>query len=234
MIRSPLAIDIETVGLDWDILDPEVQNYLLNRAHTEEERKAVPDQLALNPGTGRIVTIGMWRPNQNKGGVLIEDETTEETLEWKEFEENSMIYRGTEKEILKEFWRYASRGVGRLITFNGRAFDGPFLMLRSAILGVKPTRNFFPYRYSFKEHCDLAEVVSFHHARNLESLDFWCRQIGVESPKKDLEGSEVGQAYRAGKIEKIARYCLGDARATARLYKVLQPIIDLMDGVERV
>ena len=143
--------------------------------------------------------------------------------------EGELIFRGTETEILEEFWRYVSRGVGKLITYNGRAFDGPFLTLRSALLGVTPTRSFLPYRYSFARHCDLAEVVSFHGARDLESLDFWCRRTGVGSPKTDLDGSMVGTAYREGRIEEIGEYCLRDARKTAELYRVLEPVIDVME-----
>jgi len=230
MSLSPLAIDIETVGLEWEDLDEEVRSYLLNRGKKDKTKEEVVDRLALSPGTGRIVSIGMWRPQEGKGGVLLEDSNGESgSVEWAEFAEETMIYRGSESEILTEFWRYISRGVGRLVTFNGRSFDGPFLMLRSAILGVEPTRSFSPYRYSFTRHCDLAEVVSFFGARRLESLDFWCRQVGIESPKTEMDGSEVGSAYHDGRIEEIGRYCIRDARATAELYNALQPVINALE-----
>lgn len=229
MSLSPLAIDIETVGLEWEKVDDEVQTYLLNRGKKGATKEEVIDHLALSPGTGKIISIGMWRPKEEKGGVLLKDSRDDERpVEWAELAEETMIYRGSEAEILTEFWRYISQGVGRLITFNGRSFDGPFLMLRSALLEVEPTRSFSPYRYSFTRHCDLAEVVSFFGARRLESLDFWCRQAGIESPKTEMDGSEVGTAYREGKIEEIGRYCLRDARATAELFNVLEPVIDSM------
>src|SRR5690606_29173723 len=62
---------IETVGLGWDTLAPDVQEYLLERARSEEERAAVPERLALHPGTGRVVAIGLWRPEEDRGGVLV-------------------------------------------------------------------------------------------------------------------------------------------------------------------
>lgn len=229
MSLSPLAIDIETVGLEWEDMDEEVRTYLLNRGKKEISKKEVINHLPLSPGTGRIISVGMWRPKEEKGGVLLENsEDDDRPVEWVELAEETMIYRGSESEILTEFWRYISQGVGRLITFNGRSFDGPFLMLRSALLGIEPTRSFSPYRYSFTRHCDLAEVVSFFGARRLESLDFWCRQAGIKSPKTEMDGSEVGTAYREGKIEKIGKYCLRDARATAELFNVLEPVIDSM------
>ena len=230
MSLSPLAIDIETVGLEWDEIDEEVRSYLTNRGKKDRSEEEVKSKLALSPGTGRIISIGMWRPKENKGGVLLEtSEDKAPSDEWADLAEETMVYRGDESEMLEEFWRYISRGVGRLITFNGRSFDGPFLMLRSAILGLEPTRSFSPYRYSFTRHCDLAEVVSFFGARRLESLDFWCRQAGLESPKTGMDGSEVGTAYREGKIEEIGEYCIQDARATAELFNVLEPVIDSLE-----
>ena len=206
---SALAVDIETVGVGWENLECEIQDYLLERTTSKEQREKVPRQLALNPGTGKIIAIAMWRPEEKQGGVLVENEKGEADREkWDEYGEDSWIFRGSEKQILKEFWRYVSGEAGRLITFNGRSFDGPFLMLRSAILGLEPTRNFMTYRYSFKKHCDLAEVVSFHRARQLESLDFWCRRTGLKSPKENMDGENVQKAYKEGNWEKIARYCL--------------------------
>lgn len=227
--RPAIAIDIETVGLGWENLESKTQDYLLNRAKTEDQREKVPKQLGLNPGTGKIIAIAMWRPDQGEGGVLIEEKDNQPKEEWGQYKEDSMIFRGSEEEILQEFWRYISKWVVRIVTFNGRSFDGPFLMLRSAILGLKPTRNLLTYRYSFKKHCDLAEVVSFHRARQLESLDFWCRRTGLKSPKQDMEGKDVQKVYKEGNICKIANYCLEDAKATARLYKVLEPVIKLME-----
>lgn len=226
--QEPLALDIETVGLDWDSLDEEVRSYLKDRAKTEQEREAVPDQLALNPGTGRIIAIGLWRPETGRGGVLVEGDEVEDPS-WSSLNESTSIYEGSEEQILREFWKFIAQNPGRIITYNGRSFDGPFLMLRSAILDVEPTKNLMPYRFSFEIHCDLAEVVSFHNARGLESLDFWCHQMGMDSPKAQLDGSMIDQYYEEGKTDQIASYCLEDAKATAELFLKLKPIIELMD-----
>ncbi len=72
------------------------------------------------------------------------------------------------------------------------------------------------------------EVLSFWNARSCEgTLDFWCRQFGIESPKGGFDGSDVGAAYRDGRLGEIARYCVGDARATARLDLRLIPLISV-------
>ena len=106
-------------------------------------------------------------------------------------------------------------------------------MLRSAVLGVRPSRNLMPYRYSFQQHCDLLEVLSFHRAITPYTLQFWCHQFGIEDPKAGLTGSAVPKAFEAGDWDSIARYCLQDARATAELYERLLPTIESMESMSR-
>ncbi|MFB6214651.1 MAG: 3'-5' exonuclease, partial [Candidatus Bipolaricaulia bacterium] len=106
MSLSPLAIDIETVGLEWEKLDEEVRTYLLNRGKKGATKEEAVEHLSLSPGTGRIISIGMWRPKEEKGGVLLESsEDGDKPVEWAELAEETMIYRGSESEILTEFWR---------------------------------------------------------------------------------------------------------------------------------
>jgi len=229
MALAPLAFDIETVGYDWDELDPEVQEILLKRARTDEERAEVPERLGLHPGTGRIVAIGMWRPGDSRGGVLVDGPSAG----WTPFEGDpgveAKIFRGSEREILEEFWRFVRNNASTLVTYNGRGFDGPYIHIRSAILGVAPSRSLVPYRYSFRDHCDLAEVLSFYRTRPMDSLAFWCHQFGIESPKGEMDGSGVAEMFAVGEIDTIARYCLRDARATAELYERVEPLIRVLD-----
>ncbi|HKV45166.1 MAG TPA: ribonuclease H-like domain-containing protein [bacterium] len=226
MPKSPMAIDIETVGQDWCTLAPEVQAYLLDTAKGETQREEVPEKLGLHPGTGHIVAIGLWHPDEDRGAILLEGGAQD----WDDFPPQAKIFRDREDALLREFWRIVGDAATTIVTFYGRSFDAPYLMLRSAILGVVPSRNLLPYRYSFQEHCDLAEVLSFRNSRRpAGNLDFWCRQFGIESPKAEMRGRNVATLYGEGKLEEIARYCLGDARATARLYLRLRPIIRLVD-----
>lgn len=219
------------MGFPWEDLHPDVQDYLLRRAQDQEEVQEVKDRLGLEPGTGKVVAIGMWLPGEDRGSVLVEG-PSEGWIDGEGasgFPAGSRIFRGTEAEILSEFWSVLERNVGQIITYNGRTFDGPFLMIRSAILGVKPTRNLVPYRFSFKEHCDLAEVLSFFGARRMKTFLFWCRQFGIDSPKDSMSGHQVAEAYRQGDIDGIARYSLEDARATAQLYLKLGSLIEAID-----
>jgi hypothetical protein len=129
--------------------------------------------------------------------------------------------------MLQEFWKAVAR-YGQFVTFNGRSFDCPFLMLRSAILGVRPTRNLMTYRYSAGEHCDLLEQLSYYGAFRKFSLDFYCRSFGITSPKSEgVSGQDVEPLFRAGRYREIAEYCLRDVRATAELFQRWQAFLNI-------
>ena len=230
MAAQPLAIDVETVGLPWDGFVPAMQEYLLARERDDEARAAMPERLALNPGTARIVAIGMWMPGEQRGGVLVNNSAG--ARQWEDFHDGARVFHGGEEEILAEFWRRVQQ-FDTIVTYNGRAFDCPILMLRSAVLDVRPARNLMPYRYSFRQHCDLLEVLTFHRAIAPYTLQFWCQQFGIGDPKAGLSGSAVPQAYDAGEWDDIARYCLADARATAELYERLLPLIESLEPKSR-
>ena len=125
---------------------------------------------------------------------------------------------GDEGKVLSAFWDDI-RNYSQFVTFNGRTFDCPFLMLRSALLGIRPTKNLVPYRYSTAPHCDLLDQLTFYGASRRFNLDFYCRAFGIGSPKAGgITGLDLGPLYRNGKYREIARYCIGDVIATAELY----------------
>ena len=71
---------------------------------------------------------------------------------------------------------------------------------------------------------DLMDVLCFQGSvRDRFSLDYWCRRFDIESPKGSIDGSQVGRAYRDGRIEDIGEYCLRDVRATAQLFRRVGP-----------
>ena len=227
--RDTYVVDIETVGVPWGTLDEKTREYLLGRVPTEGEKEAVPHRLGLDPGTGRVVVIGMYNATADKGGLFVEGKNRGwidgGPAGFKRFD-------GDEREMLTEFWRMLGQNCRRVVTYNGRQFDGPFLMLRSAMLGVAPSVNLAGYRYALSPHCDLQEVLTFFGARRpAYSLDYWCRRFGITSPKTEgIDGSRVQEFYEAGRLEEIAEYCARDVVATADLYRRLETtLIPLME-----
>ncbi len=216
-----IAFDIEVAGFLWEEVDEITRGYLLSRARDEEDRTALPERMALFPGLGKIIAIGMWNLEKDRGLCLLEG-PSEESREWERVP-HSDIFRGSEAELLTRFWEIVKRKRPRLVSFSGRTYDGPILSIRSAQLGVKPSLNLSGNRYNHTHHVDLVEILSFHGTwREQYKLDYWCRRFDVESPKGSIDGSQVARAYREGRIEEIGEYCLRDVRATAELFRRVQ------------
>lgn len=173
-------------------------------------------RLNLTPFTAQVIAIGMLNPDSNQGKVYYHGPGHKPSLS-----EDGLVefVPGTEEEILTGFWT-TIKHYGQFITFNGRSFDSPFLMLRSAMLGVKPNRNLLPYRYNANESCDLLDQLTFYGAFRKFNLDFYCKSFGIKSPKSEgITGLDLGPLYAEGKYKEIAEYCLGDIKSTAELYR---------------
>jgi DNA polymerase III epsilon subunit-like protein len=225
-----LVIDIETVGIPWEELDPYVREYLikgLSDGDAEETRRAG----GLSPFRGRIVAIGVINIEDGRSCALYDvPGQTEIVVE----RAGSRTYiSGTEKQILEKFWTFFDSD-SRFISFNGRQFDGPFLMIRSAIHGVVPKRDLVGYRYGFHPNCDLREALNFFGTTNARqfkfNLDLACKTFNVETSKGEgMDGRSVETKYLAGRYREIADYCLDDVRATAELYERLAPTLLLFN-----
>ncbi len=212
---SKIVFDIETIGHPLESFDAVQQEYLMKFAQTPEEKEGAIRKLNLNPFTAQIIAIGMMNPDTNAGKVFYQSPTKESSTSPDGFIE---YVSGTEVELLQNFWETVSI-YHQFITFNGRSFDCPFLMLRSAMLEVKPTRNLMPYRYSSHEHCDLMEQLTFYGVIRKFNLDFYCKALAIKSPKSDgISGLDLGNLFREGRYKEIAEYCMGDVKATVELY----------------
>ncbi len=210
-----IVFDIETLSYPLEQFDRQQQEYLLKFAKTEEERLETIQKMNLNPFTAHVIAIGMINPDSGQGKVLYDAPKGEPR-----FSEDGHVefVSCTEREMLEEFWKTVGH-YNQLITFNGRSFDGPFLMLRSAVLGVHSGRNLLPNRYYVHEHCDLLDQFTFYGAIRRFNLDFYCKAFGITSPKAGgLTGLDLGPLYKEGRFFEIAEYCLGDVKATAELF----------------
>ena len=218
-----LVIDIETVGMPWEEHDSYVREYLIkgmNEAEAEEEKR----RGALSPFTGRIVAIGVVNAETGRSCAMYEVPGQTEVITVKDG--SRTMISGTERQILEKFWEFLDKD-DRFISFNGRQFDGPFLMIRSAIQGLPPKRDLVGNRYRFHPNCDLREVLNFNGTINPRqmrfNLDLACKTFGIASSKTDgMDGRAVETLYRAGRHEDIALYCLEDVRATCELYLKLE------------
>lgn len=211
-----VVFDIETSGRDFDSLDEQQQDYLTRFAKTPEELEAEKLKVNLYPYTAEVVCIGLLNVDSQNGEVLVQAPTG--TQPWKSPDGNIAFIPGPECEIIERFWDRI-KNFDQIVTFNGRTFDGPFLHIRSAMLGVKASRNLLPYRYDANQHCDLLDQLTFYGAFRKFSLDFICMAFGIDSPKRHgVTGLDVNALFREGRFREIAEYNALDIIATRNLF----------------
>jgi len=226
---NKLVIDIETIGEDFDALDKATQEnitrWIKRESGSEEEYKIALEDLknglGFSPLTGEIVAIGLLDYHKNEGAVYYQAPGQRNA----EVKEDGVSFKQmTEKDMLAKFWELAEH-YQVFITFNGRAFDMPFIMIRSAVHGIRPTKDLMRGRYLYQNnpealHIDLAEQLSFYGAtRRKGSLHLWSRAFGIPSPKAGgVTGDDVGPLFKKKKFLDIAKYNVRDIRATRELY----------------
>jgi 3'-5' exonuclease len=219
-----IIFDIETCCFPFESLAESQQEYLLRYAEKEadeilrtQKKEEALRYLSLYPFTAKVVAIGIYDIDKEKSFVYYESESAEE---W-ESDEKQTHYKGlSECEMLKSFWRIIEN-VDQVVTFNGRNFDAPFLMIRSAVHKMKPSKNLIKNRFDSSFHIDLLEQLTFYGITKKFNLDFYCHSFGIKSPKSDeVSGIEVKNLYEAGRIKDIAVYCAEDIYATYKLYNI--------------
>ena len=219
-----IVFDIETSAYPFESLSDSQQEYLLRYAEKEndpDKKQAQIDEAirytALYPLTAKCIAIGILDVEKEKSFVYYESKEKEEWFS----EDKRVHYKGlSETEMLESFWRIIEV-TDQVITFNGRNFDIPFLMIRSAMLKIKPSKNLVGRRYDTSSHIDLLEQFTFYGLTRKFNLDFYCQAFGIESPKtKEISGMEVKNLYEAGRLKDIAIYCSRDIYATYQLYKI--------------
>jgi DNA polymerase elongation subunit (family B) len=234
-LMAKLVFDIETIGEDFNAADETTQELLTRWIKKESKDEAeyqaaledLKNDLGFSPLTGEIVVVGVLDLDKNQGVVYFQSPDKKSA----EFSEGGIKFKPmSEKEMLEDFWRGA-KNYDEFISFNGRAFDVPFLMVRSAVHKIRPTVNLMSYRYATTArypdevvHIDLFDQLTFQGAvKKKGSLHMWSRAFGIKSPKSEgVTGDDVGRLFKEKKYEDIARYNVGDLRATGELYNYWQ------------
>jgi DNA polymerase elongation subunit (family B) len=226
-----IVFDIETCAFPFESLSESQQEYLLrySEKEIEDEKKSQKRDdairfLSLYPLTAKVVAIGIHHLEREKTYVYYENNEPEEWIT----PEKNICYKGVnEKEMLESFWRIVDFS-DQVITFNGRNFDIPFVMIRSALMQIRPSKNLLGKRYDSSNHIDLLEQFTYYGITRKFNLDFYCHAFGIKSPKsKGISGMEIKELYKAGKIKDIAIYCGEDVKATYELYKIWEDYLNI-------
>jgi len=126
-------------------------------------------------------------------------------------------FHGEEKSILENFWGLA-REASLFVGHNVMDFDLRFIYKRSAIHGVRPSRELSFARYRSDPIFDTMREWEKWGAQGV-SLHKLSLALGITSPKEEgIDGSKVYDYYLEGKTDEIVKYCIRDVEATRKVY----------------
>lgn len=234
-VSNYIAFDIETASLNFDTLSPSQQEYLLRGANTDEEKDKKKYEMGLSPFTAQVVCIGLMKIEFDESNVekitkiaLSCDNSLEDGIKRDvQLSTGDKCIITNEKTLLKNFWNQITKHSSHiLISFNGRNFDAPFLMLRSALNEIRPSKNLMQgTKFNYPGHIDLIDELTFYAPSQMGAtrrfnFDYYTQAFGIKSPKSEgVDGSMVTTMFNEGKIEEISEYCLRDITATWELFK---------------
>jgi predicted PolB exonuclease-like 3'-5' exonuclease len=134
-----------------------------------------------------------------------------------------------EAELVERFFEGIARFSPDLISWNGAGFDLPVLHYRALKCGVQAPRywetgdedtafryNNYLGRFHWR-HIDLMDVISGYQARAKASLQSTAMLLGLPG-KLGFSGAQVWDAFLAGEIVRIRRYCETDVLNTYLVY----------------
>ena len=157
-----------------------------------------------------------------------------------EFKKVGIFNGKNEEAILKDFLNFIDKKSPKLVSFNGRGFDLPMLMVRAMKYNItckgyfskidSGKTNFKNYRYRFDEtyHLDLMDSISDFGAVRGLNLNTLASMMNIPG-KFDVSGDEVHTLYFNDKLDEINQYCESDVLNTYWIllkYKLLQGEID--------
>lgn len=139
----------------------------------------------------------------------------------------------SEKQLVREFWRFEESFDGVLVSFNGRGFDLPVLELMALRYGISAPKYFegpnSPRLRNAVRHLDLYDWLCNFGATGLRGgLDLLLKMVG-QPGKTTLDGSRVQEYFEAGRIGEIHRYCRSDVLQTYLLFLRVELIRGRLD-----
>ena len=137
------------------------------------------------------------------------------------------FYGDNEKEIVSKFndlLKKIEQKSFKLSGFRVNYFDIPWVLHKLHKYGIEPAEMI--YLYDKKPWaCRIVDMADDWKQKFAYSYSFdeMCYELGVESPKTKMDGSQVNEYYYAGRIEEIKNYCEADVSssidASLKLYK---------------
>jgi predicted PolB exonuclease-like 3'-5' exonuclease len=145
--------------------------------------------------------------------------------------------------LIQRFYDGIDRYTPQLVSWNGGGFDLPVLHYRGLVHGVKAARywdqgednrdfkwNNYISRYH-PRHCDLMDLLALYQPRANAPLDDLAQLMGLPG-KLGMHGAEVWEAYQAGRLPEIRRYCETDVVNTYLIHLRFQLMRGALDEAQ--
>ncbi|MFH1473016.1 MAG: ribonuclease H-like domain-containing protein [bacterium] len=202
---NKLFFDIETLPA------PEHQHKALSELYQkkhgdlpeeEQDFEGYLDKTGLDGAYGRVLVIA-YAINDNKVEYICNE--------------------NDEAKTLRQFWDIA-RDADLFVGHNIMDFDLRFLYQRSVVQKVKPTKDltYFFVRYRNTPVYDtLKEWAKWSMDRTPKNLEHVAVALGIPTPKEDIDGSQVAEFHKQGKLQEICDYCVRDVDTVREVYKRL-------------
>jgi predicted PolB exonuclease-like 3'-5' exonuclease len=147
------------------------------------------------------------------------------------FKKVSSIDGDSEESLIRAFLGFIDKYNPKLISFNGRSFDMPLLMIRALKYNLSCPAYFdtndsslgknkwehYRARFSDRFHVDVMDHLGDFGAARGVRLDHVCAMAGLPG-KYDVHGDQVMELYFENKLDKIQAYCESDVLNTYWLY----------------
>jgi DNA polymerase elongation subunit (family B) len=187
-----------------------IQKWMEDTEAREADLDKIYRKRALDYMQGQVLCIAYAIEDGPVAGIIND---SEEAL-FKQLEADLM-----ENKTIESMFRQGSPVVW--ISYNGRAFDYPYLSLRAAKYGCK-FLSMALRPFNEREHLlDVMKMITHTDAKGMTSLDSACQFFYVPTPKDQMDGSMVYDEYLAGNGNKILEYCMADVVATRKIYNIL-------------
>jgi predicted PolB exonuclease-like 3'-5' exonuclease len=139
-----------------------------------------------------------------------------------------ICYPDDERHTLFDFWKVAAK-VDGFVGHNVMEFDLRFIYQRCVKFKLKPSWDMFPKnaydpralsfaRYRSQPIFDTMKEWT-KWGQNHVGLEHIALALGIPTPKDGIDGSQVFDFYKAGKIKEICEYCKRDVEVTRAVYR---------------
>lgn len=208
-MKKHLAFDIETVpAREFSEYSDAIQKKLTEKIARRQERDPEFDYdyfASIHGDFGKIICISLGYIGEDEGIHL------------------KSLYGEDERKILTDFNDVIGNHHGIFIHYNGLNFDVPFILQRMAHHRIKPASRRFAdlRRFSEDPHFDVMMQYYNWDMQKVLPLGILAELHGIPSPKQELSGAGVFQAYQQGKWNEIKKYCEFDTATTLNLWRKL-------------